>query len=155
MVQHYIGDMAVSSSLPTPGIGPPTSVFDKVGGMDFFVELVDKFYDYVATMEDLIALYPEGRDLTGAKHRLSLFLAQFWGGPTTYSDERGHPRLRRRHMEFHVDDHGVLRWLAAMKAAMDDMAREHDAFNEEIYETLWAYFYQAAPAMRNAEVPEP
>ena len=70
--------------------------------MPFFERLVDAFYDGVASDDVLLPLYPEAPDLTGARHRLTLFLAQYWGGPTTYNDERGHPRLRMRHMPFTV-----------------------------------------------------
>ena len=70
--------------------------------MPFFEALVDAFYDGVATDEVLLPLYPEQPDLTGARRRLTLFLAQYWGGPTTYMEERGHPRLRMRHFPFHV-----------------------------------------------------
>ena len=74
---------AVSDTAPT--------LFFRVGGMPFFERLVDEFYAGVATDDVLLPLYPEQPDLTGARHRLTLFLAQYWGGPTTYSDERGHP----------------------------------------------------------------
>ena len=74
------------------------TLYERVGGAPFFERLVDAFYDGVANDEVLLRLYPEAPDLTGARHRLTLFLIQYWGGPTTYSDERGHPRLRMRHM---------------------------------------------------------
>ena len=85
---------AVSDTAPT--------LFFRVGGMPFFERLVDAFYAGVATDDVLLPLYPEQPDLTGARHRLTLFLAQYWGGPTTYSDERGHPRLRMRHFPYPV-----------------------------------------------------
>ena len=66
-------------------------MYDAVGGMPFFERLVDAFYEGVASDDVLLPLYPEAPDLRGARHRLTLFLAQYWGGPTTYSDERGHP----------------------------------------------------------------
>ena len=66
------------------------SLFSRVGGMPFFERLVDTFYAASPTDDVLLPLYPEQPDFTGARHRLTLFLAQYWGGPTTYSDERGH-----------------------------------------------------------------
>jgi hemoglobin len=79
-----------------------TSVYERVGGMAFFERLVDRFYEGVADDPPLRALYPE-EDLAGARHRLTLFLAQYWGGPRTYDQERGHPRLRMRHVPFAID----------------------------------------------------
>ena len=80
------------------------SLYQEVGGSDFFVELVNKFYEGVINDEVIISLYPDRTDLAGAKERLSLFLIQYWGGPTTYSDERGHPRLRQRHFPFSIGE---------------------------------------------------
>ena len=76
------------------------SLFEEVGGTPFFDRLVERFYEGVVTDDVLLPLYPEQSDLSGAKERLTLFLQQYWGGPTTYSDERGHPRLRQRHFPF-------------------------------------------------------
>lgn len=75
----------------------PDSVFAAVGGHATFTTLVDAFYASVAQDEFLISMYPEGHELDGAKHRLQTFLEQYFGGPTTYQEERGHPRLRMRH----------------------------------------------------------
>ena len=80
------------------------SLFEEVGGSQFFDRLVDRFYEGVATDDVLLPLYPEQSDLSGAKERLTLFLQQYWGGPTTYSDERGHPRLRQRHFPFVIGE---------------------------------------------------
>ena len=71
-----------------------TSLFEQVGGQPFFDRLVDRFYEGVEADDVLLPLYPDHADLGGARRRLALFLGQYWGGPTTYSDERGHPRLR-------------------------------------------------------------
>src|SRR5215813_8539473 len=79
-----------------------TTVYEQAGGMPFFERLVDRFYDGVAGDPVLLALYPQPDDLGPARRRLTLFLAQYWGGPTTYSDERGHPRLRARHLPFAI-----------------------------------------------------
>lgn len=120
------------------------SFYDVVGGMPFFERLVDRFYEGVATDEVLMPLYPEGPDLTGARHRLTLFLAQYWGGPTTYSDERGHPKLRMRHMPFTVGPLQRDRWLAHMGAAVAEVSP-----TRAVAETLMAYFRPSAEHMRN------
>lgn len=121
-----------------------TSLYDAVGGMPFFERLVDAFYAGVATDDVLLPLYPEAPDLTGARHRLTLFLAQYWGGPTTYSDERGHPQLRLRHMPFTVGPLQRDRWLAHMSAAVQAVSP-----NDEVADRLMAYFGPAAEHMRN------
>lgn len=125
----------------------PTLYF-RVGGMPFFEELVDDFYAGVADDEVLLALYPERPDLRGARHRLTLFLAQYWGGPTTYMDERGHPRLRMRHMPFHVGTLERDRWLAHMAAAVERVcgARFDD---DAVADELMTYFVPAADHLRN------
>ncbi len=120
------------------------TLFEAAGGMDFFRRLVDVFYDRVALDAPLLALYPEPDDLAGARERLTLFLAQYWGGPTTYSDTRGHPRLRMRHMPFVIDEDARDRWLAAMTGAIDAVDPPSD-----IREALSEYFVMAADAMRN------
>src|SRR6476659_10836862 len=112
--------------------------------MGFFERLVDEFYAGVATDPVLLVLYPEAPDLTGARRRLTLFLAQYWGGPTTYSDERGHPRLRMRHMPFTVGPLQRDRWLTHMGAAVAECAPA-----AEIAETLMAYFRPSAEHLRN------
>ena len=95
------------------------SLYERAGGMAFFERLVDTFYDGVAGDEVLVRLYPDAPDLSHARHRLTLFLAQYWGGPTTYSEERGHPRLRLRHMRFPIGPAERDRWLHHMTAAVD------------------------------------
>jgi hemoglobin len=97
------------------------SLYQEVGGSDFFVELVNKFYEGVINDEVIISLYPDRNDLVGAKERLSLFLIQYWGGPTTYSDERGHPRLRQRHFPFAIGERERDHWLMHMQGAIDAM----------------------------------
>jgi hemoglobin len=99
-------------------------LFSRVGSSDeermaFFERLVDAFYEGVATDEVLLPLYPEQPDLTGARHRLTLFLAQYWGGPHTYMEERGDPKLRMRHFPFHVGPLERDRWLVHMAAAVE------------------------------------
>jgi hemoglobin len=120
------------------------SLYDAVGGMPFFERLVDTFYRGVASDDVLLRLYPEAPDLSGARHRLTLFLAQYWGGPTTYNEERGHPRLRLRHMPFSIGPVQRDHWLAHMGAAVRQCAP-----TPEIAERLMAYFTPAAEQMRN------
>lgn len=119
------------------------SFYDAVGGHDTFVRLVDVFYEGVATDEVLRPMYPE-EDLTAAKERLTLFLEQYWGGPTTYSEQRGHPRLRMRHAPFTVNPDARDRWLAHMRTAVDalDLPPLHEA-------TLWDYLERAAFSLIN------
>lgn len=111
--------------------------------MAFFERLVDRFYEGVADDPPLRALYPE-EDLAGARHRLTLFLAQYWGGPRTYDEERGHPRLRMRHVPFAIDADQRDRWLRHMRAAVAELAPPADVAAE-----LDRYFVMAAESMRN------
>ena len=121
-----------------------TPLYDAVGGMPFFVALVDAFYGCVEADPVLLALYPDSHDLAPARQRLTLFLAQYWGGPTTYSDQRGHPRLRMRHAPFPIGSAERDHWLAAMASALDVVNPP-----EAIRGSLWDYFVPAAEAMRN------
>jgi len=120
-----------------------TTLFERAGGLPFFERLVGRFYDAVGTDPILRPLYPEP-DLSGARRRLTLFLAQYWGGPRTYDDERGHPRLRMRHAPFAIDAAARDRWLTLMRAALAAEAPPPDVATE-----LDAYFEMAAEAMRN------
>jgi len=122
------------------------SLYERVGGDDFFVRLVDKFYDGVASDEVLLRLYPEQSDLAGARERLRLFLIQYWGGPTTYSDERGHPRLRQRHFPFAIGALERDRWLVHMLAAVEEVSMD-----EGIRIELTEYMVRAAEHMVNVE----
>nr|WP_281286297.1 globin [Oryzihumus leptocrescens] len=97
-----------------------TTFYDQVGGHETFSRLVHEFYVGVAADPELRALYPE-EDLAPAEERLRLFLEQYWGGPTTYSQERGHPRLRMRHHPFKVTPAQRDRWLKHMMAAVDTL----------------------------------
>jgi hemoglobin len=120
------------------------TLYEAVGGMPFFVSLVDAFYDSVAADPGFLAVYPTPEDLGPARHRLTLFLAQYWGGPATYNDERGHPRLRLRHMPFAIGDAERDRWLHHMTAAVDTLDPP-----DEVRRALLDYFTMAADAMRN------
>jgi hemoglobin len=123
------------------------SFYEEIGGHDTFVRLVDSFYRGVATDEVLKPMYPE-EDLGPAAHRLTMFLEQYWGGPTTYGEQRGHPRLRMRHGGFHVNPDARDRWLQHMRSAVDELelAPIHEA-------TLWDYLERAAYAMVNTFEP--
>lgn len=128
------------------------SLFSRVGGMSFFERLVDAFYEDVATDEVLLPLYPEAPDLTGARGRLTLFLAQYWGGPHTYMEQRGHPRLRMRHLPFHVGPLERDRWLVHMAAAVERVCAPPEldpATAVSVREELMAYFVPAAEHLRN------
>jgi hemoglobin len=120
-----------------------TTLYERAGGMRFFERLVDRFYAGVASDPTLRALYPE-EDLAPAGRRLALFLAQYWGGPRTYEEERGHPRLRMRHVPFAIDADQRDRWLGHMRAAMLELAPPDDVAAE-----LESYFAMAAESMRN------
>jgi hemoglobin len=122
------------------------SLFDRAGGMAFFADLVARFYAAVETDPILRPLYPEA-DLAGAQHRLTLFLAQYWGGPRTYDLERGHPRLRMRHAPFAIGPAARDRWLSLMRAALADVAPPDD-----VAEAFDRYIDMAAEAMRNRDV---
>ena len=95
------------------------TVFQAVGGQPFFDRLVERFYEVVESDEVLLPLYPDRDDLGPARERLSMFLAQYWGGPGTYSETRGHPRLRMRHVPFVIGDAERDHWVAAMQHALD------------------------------------
>ena len=113
--------------------------------MPFFEALADRFYDGVEVDPVLRAVYPD-EDLAGARWRLGMFLAQYWGGPTTYSDERGHPRLRMRHNPFAIGPVERDAWLQRMRAAVIALAPP-----QEVADQLLAYFDMAAEAMRNRD----
>lgn len=124
----------------------PRTLYERVGGTPYFERLVDCFYAGVESDSVLLAVYPDHADFAGARHRLTLFLVQYWGGPTTYSDERGHPRLRMRHAPFAIGSLERDRWLVQMRAAIDASDAAEDAKAE-----LHAYMTMAADAMRNRE----
>jgi hemoglobin len=125
--------------------GQPEPFYERVGGEPTFRKLVHRFYEGVAADPPLRALYPE-EDLGPAEERLTLFLIQYWGGPTTYSDQRGHPRLRMRHAPFRVDADARDRWLHHMAEAVRDLGLKPDDEAE-----LWEYLSRAAHFMVNAE----
>ena len=127
------------------------SLYDRVGGMPFFEQLVDRFYDGIRA-DDLVGpMYghdPADPDMASPRRRLALFLVQYWGGPTTYLAERGHPRLRARHSPFAIGIAARDHWLAHMRAAID----ASDAGEVERAE-LHTYMTLAADTVRNVEEP--
>lgn len=130
-----------------PRFDQPTytdNFYDAVGGHPTFKKLVDVFYDGVAGDELLRPMYPE-EDLEPAKDRLRMFLEQYWGGPKTYGETRGHPRLRMRHMPFQVTPLARDRWLLHMRRAVDSL--QLSPLHET---TLWDYLERAAHSMVNS-----
>lgn len=121
----------------------PAPLYDRVGGHQFFRDLVARFYDGVAADPALRPLYPD--DLTDSRRWLELFLVQYWGGPGHYGEERGHPRLRMRHFPFRIGEVEAGRWFHHMGNAVE----ASDAGEYEKAELL-AYFESAATFMINA-----
>ncbi|MBU4213333.1 MAG: globin [Actinobacteria bacterium] len=122
------------------------TLYDAVGGHETFARLVGRFYEQVADDTLLRPMYPD--DLAGACDRMTWFLEQFWGGPTTYSDRRGHPALRMRHAAFRLDSQARDRWLALMRISLDELALapEHAA-------QLWEHLERTANFLRNTADP--
>ncbi len=118
--------------------------FDAVGGEPTFRRLVDRFYEGVAQDPVLRPMYPE-EDLGPAAERLTLFLMQYWGGPRTYGEKRGHPRLRMRHVPFRVDRAAHDAWLRHMRQALDELGLE-----PEYERQFWEYLVYAAGSLINA-----
>jgi hemoglobin len=118
--------------------------YDAIGGAETFRKLVDAFYAGVAGDPVLRPLYPEA-DLRPANDRLRMFLEQYWGGPGTYSEQRGHPRLRMRHAPYRVGPRERDAWLAHMRTAVDSLGLDpaHEA-------VLWDYLERAAYSMVNS-----
>lgn len=122
--------------------------YDRFGGEPFFTELVHGFYQRVALDEKLRPMYPEA-DLGPAEERLRLFLMQYWGGPKTYGEQRGHPRLRMRHAPFAVTFAARDRWLQHMDASLTDIQNSSLALDDIAHTELWTYLTSAADAMVN------
>ena len=120
------------------------SLYDAVGGEPVFRQLVDRFYEGVAMDPILRPLYPE-QDLTGARQRLTGFLVQYWGGPTTYSDERGHPRLRMRHAPWVIGERERDAWVGHMHRAVLELD-----IDEPSREAIWEHLHRAAVSLVNA-----
>jgi hemoglobin len=117
--------------------------FEVFGGKEFFSSLVKDFYQEIITDPILKPMYPED-DIDGAIERLTLFLMQYWGGPTTYSELRGHPRLRMRHAQFQIDFTARDSWLKNMEIAL-----QKQSISNENRTKLWNYLQMAADSMVN------
>ena len=122
------------------------SVYELAGGEPVFRLLVQRFYARVATDPVLRAVYPE-EDLAAATERLTLFLVQYWGGPATYSEQRGHPRLRMRHQPFAIGQAERDAWLGHMTAAVESLG-----LAPAVRKALLDYFETASTAMINRPV---
>ena len=136
-----MSSQAGSSESASSGV---ETFYDEVGGFETFRRIVERVYEGVATDPLLRPMYPE-EDLGPATERFTLFLVQYWGGPTTYSDTRGHPRLRMRHAPFEVTPAAAQRWLVHFRAGLDsvDLTAEQDA-------KFWDYVTHAAQFMVNS-----
>ena len=119
------------------------TIYEAVGGLSTFERLVDAFYRGVEGDPLLRPMYP--KELTESREHLALFLAQYFDGPTTYSERRGHPRLRRRHLPFHIDAAARDAWLTHMRAAVEEVAIPEPARG-----VMLAYFEQVANFLMNA-----
>jgi hemoglobin len=122
---------------------PEVSFYEAIGGEPTFRRLVGAFYEGVAKDPVLRPMYPED-DLGPATERMTLFLMQYWGGPGTYSEQRGHPRLRMRHAPFSVGPEERDAWLRCMRTAVDSLG-----LPEPQHTTLWEYLERAAYFMVN------
>lgn len=127
---------APASSMP--------SLYEQIGGHPAFHRLTTVFYDQVAADPEFAAMYPE-EDLEPARRRLEMFLEQYFGGPTTYGQQRGHPRLRLRHQPFRIDTAARQTWLQYMRHALDQLE-----LPPLLDGMVWDYFERAAHAMTNA-----
>jgi len=125
-----------------------TSMFERLGGAAFFADFTRVFYEGIKRDAVISAMYPED-DFAEAERRLRMFLEQYWGGPTTYSDERGHPRLRMRHAPFVIDPYARDRWLEHARCAWEFACAEHHVSAADA-QTLWDYLHASAFAMVNS-----
>jgi hemoglobin len=132
-----------SESNSSESSSPQPTFYELVGGEETFRRIVDRFYAGVAEDPDLRALYPE-EDLAAAANRLRMFLVQYWGGPSTYQDQRGHPRLRMRHVPFAVNAAARDAWLRHMRDALDSVDLPPGADDR-----LWSYLSTAAHSLQN------
>jgi hemoglobin len=123
--------------------GSPVSLYEAVGGEDTFTRLVHRFYEEVAADPVLRPVYPT-KDLGPAEEHLRLFLIQYWGGPATYNELRGHPRLRMRHVRFHIGETERDLWLKHMRTALDELD-----LDPALDAPLWDYLVMAAHSLVN------
>ena len=121
----------------------PRSFYEAVGGEETFTRLVHRFYQEVAADRVLREVYP-AKDLGPAEEHLRLFLIQYWGGPSTYNELRGHPRLRMRHVRFRIGEAERDAWLRHMRTALDELG-----LDEALDAQLWDYLVMAAHSLVN------
>ena len=121
------------------------SLYEAVGGEETFTRLVHRFYQEVAADPVLLATYPTPHDLGPAEEHLRLFLIQYWGGPPAYNELRGHPRLRMRHVRFHIGETERDLWLTHMRTALDELG-----LPPALDTPLWDYLVMAAHSLVNA-----
>ena len=121
------------------------SFYEAAGGEETFTRLVRRFYQEVADDPVLLAVYPV-KDLGPAEEHLRLFLIQYWGGPATYNELRGHPRLRMRHVRFHIGETERDLWLKHMRTALDELE-----LPEPLDTPLWDYLVMAAGSLVNVD----
>jgi hemoglobin len=119
------------------------TLYNEMGGAPFFEQLVSGFYEGIKNDPVLRPMYPDD-DFEGATRRLAMFLSQYWGGPTTYSDERGHPRLRMRHNAFPINSDARDRWLGHMSDSLAKLEIE-----PHLRDQLWTYLVTAAHSLVN------
>jgi hemoglobin len=127
----------------------PRTFYEAVGGEETFTRLVHRFYEEVARDPVLRPVYP-AKDLGPAEEHLRLFLIQYWGGPQTYNELRGHPRLRMRHVRFRIGETERDLWLKHMRTALDEIA-----LPEPLARQLWEYLVMAAHSLVNVMPEEP
>ena len=120
------------------------SLYEAVGGEETFTRLVRRFYQEVAADPVLLAAYPTPQDLGPAEEHLRLFLIQYWGGPPAYNELRGHPRLRMRHVRFHIGETERDLWLKHMRTALDELS-----LDPSLEARLWDYLVMAAHSLVN------
>ncbi len=137
----------MSEANPQESVPSATTFYDEVGGAPTFAQLTGRFYEEVAKDDLLRPLYPEA-DLGPAERRLRMFLEQYWGGPHTYSDERGHPRLRMRHVPFHVGPLERDAWLRCMEIAVASI--DSATLDDDHRTSLLNYFEMAANSLVNS-----
>ena len=126
-----------------PASPAPRSFYEAVGGEEFFDRLVHRFYQLVAEDPELRRVYP-AQDLTPAEDHLRLFLIQYWGGPQTYNELRGHPRLRMRHARFDIGEAERDAWLRHMRTSLDELS-----LDPALDAQLWDYLVMAAHSLLN------
>ncbi len=133
----------MSESQGQESAGRAVSFYEAAGGEETFTRLVHRFYAEVAADPVLRPVYPT-QDLGPAEEHLRLFLIQYWGGPTTYGELRGHPRLRMRHVRFHIGETERDLWLKHMRTALDELS-----LDPVLEAQLWDYLVMAAHSLVN------